>query len=385
MTVLQIIPTLDAGGAERTTVDVTRALVRQGNRALVVSEGGRLAKDIEAAGGVLFNLPVASKSPIQIISNIFQLKKIIQEHNVSIVHARSRAPAWSAFLASRQCGVPFVTTYHGTYSGRTYLKRLYNSIMVRGERVIANSKFIAGHIRDTYGLSPDKIITIPRGLDVEVFDPNRVSPQEIADLRAQWEVPDPNTAIILLPGRLTSWKGQGVLIEAAHRLREKGYTDFVCILMGDAQGRTGYERSLRHLITSHDLEQVVKIVPHTRNMPAAYELADVVISSSTRPEAFGRIAIEAQAMKRPVIVTDHGGAQETVLNEKTGWRVLPGDADAMARAIVRTLQLDIHEREAICERARQRVLRHYSVDVMCQNTLNLYSSLVGSKISQARG
>lgn len=379
MTILQVIPELDAGGAERTTVDITRALTEAGHRSVIVTEGGRLAPEITEAGGEIIEMPVASKSPVDIIANIYRLKKVIKTYNVSVVHARSRAPAWSSYLAAVQVGVPFLTTYHGTYSGRTYLKKLYNSIMVRGDRVIANSEFIARHIRDTYGLPLENIVTIPRGLDVDVFDPDQVTQDQIDALRADWNVPDARTAIILLPGRLTSWKGQEILIDAARILQEKGYTDFACVMVGDAQGRTAYEQGLRKVVSNNRLHDMVKIVGHCASMPAAYALSDVVISASTRPEAFGRIAIEAQAMMRPVIVADHGGAQETVLDGKTGWRVRPGDAEDLATKIVASLQVDPEVQAAMGEKARQRVLKHYSVDVMCRRTLNLYSSLVKSK------
>lgn len=252
--------------------------------------------------------------------------------------------------------------------------------MVRGIRVIANSEFIAGHIRDTYGLSVESIVTIPRGLDVDYFDPEAVRQEDMDELRASWDISDDDAAIILLPGRLTSWKGQSILIEAAHKLREKNYNKFVCVLMGDAQGRTAYESALRKSIEDHNLHDLVKIVEHCNNMPAAYQLADVVISASTRPEAFGRIAIEAQAMKRPVIVTDHGGAQETVVEGETGWRVPPDDAHALTGAIMHVLQMKDEELAVLGDGARQRVLQKYSVDIMCQNTLNLYSTLLGSKI-----
>ncbi len=375
--VLQVIPALHTGGAERATVDIARALVAGGHTALVAARGGRMVEELKGAGAEFVPLPVDSKNPARMMLNSLPLARLIRSRHIDLVHARSRAPAWSAFLAARRCKVPFVTTYHGTYAARSKVKHAYNAIMVKGDRVIANSHFIAEQIARLYHLPRDRIVTIPRGLDFSTFDPQAVSPARLDALRRSWELAGDDRPIILLPGRLTRWKGQPILIEAAADLIRRGTKRFVCILAGDAQGRTAYEDELRRLIDRHGLAAHVKLVGHCNDMAAAYALSTVVVSASTRPEAFGRIAIEAQAMGRPVVVTDHGGSRETVLNGETGWRVAPGDAAALAQALDATLSLAPEARRALAARARAHVIQSYSVNQMCDKTLALYQEIAG--------
>ncbi|HEV2561855.1 MAG TPA: glycosyltransferase family 4 protein [Rhizomicrobium sp.] len=371
--ILQLVPSLDAGGAERTAIDVAAALVGEGYAALVASEGGRMVPELLAAGGELIELPMASKSPVTMIANARALCQIIRTRNVKLVHARSRAPAWSGLWAARRTGVPFVTTYHGIYNASNALKRFYNSGMVRGRAVIANSQWTAAHIAREYKIAPEDITVIHRGVDLAKFDPANVSLERVAQLRAQWGVGE-NDLVILLPGRLTRWKGQLVLIEALSKLKPANTRT---ILAGDAQGRDAYESELRNAIAVAGLN--VFIAGHVSDMAAAYLVADIVVSASTDPEAFGRVAAEAGAMSRPVIATDHGGARETILRGASGELVTPGDADALARALERMIAAGPQTRAAMGAAARVHIAENFTRERMCTDTLALYRRLIAEK------
>ncbi|MGB0671240.1 MAG: glycosyltransferase family 4 protein, partial [Rhodospirillales bacterium] len=307
-TVLQVLPTLEmgGGGVERGTCEVAGAIVEAGGRALVASTGGTLEHELRRQGGELIQLPVDSKNPLVMYKNIERLAEIIRREKVEIVHARSRAPAWSALHAARRTGKHFVTTFHGTYGRQGLFKSTYNSVMGRGERVIAISRFIAGHIRQYYGVPADRIRVIHRGVDLARFDPKVVSAQRVVQLANQWRLTE-GLPIVMLPGRLTRWKGQTIFIEALAKL---GRQDIRAVIVGSDQGRTDYRQELENLIIRHGLAGVIRLVDHCPDMPAAYMLADVVVSASTEPEAFGRVVPEAQALGRPVVATDHGGARE---------------------------------------------------------------------------
>jgi len=382
-TILQIIPRLDAGGAERTTIDVAAALVRAGARALVASEGGRLASELQAVGGLLTPFPAATKNPLAMALNMRRLARLVVEERVDLVHARSRAPAWVALGACRMTGRPFVTTYHGAYSGRSALKLRYNSIMARGDIVIANSQFTADQIARLYPIARDRLRVIPRGTDLTRFAPNAVERARVARLREVWGVA-PHERVVLVAARLTEWKGQKVLIEAARLLRERGLDEVRYILAGDAQGREAYARELDALIEAAGLTGVVSRVGHCVDMPAALVAASVVAVPSTAPEAFGRSAVEAQAMGALVVVSDSGAAAETVLappqtpaQARTGWRTPPGDARALADALESALNLGATAREAVAQRARAHVERHFSLEQMTADTLAVYLSALG--------
>jgi glycosyltransferase involved in cell wall biosynthesis len=379
-TVLQIIPRLDAGGAERTTIDVAQALVAAGARALVASEGGRLTSELQAVGGLLSPFPAATKNPLLMALNVRRLARLIRDEGVDIVHARSRAPAWVALAAMRLAPRPFVTTFHGAYSGRSALKLSYNSVMARGDAVIANSHYTAELIRRLYPFARDRIAVIPRGADFAKFSPASVDPIRVARLRRSWGA-EPQERIVLLAARLTAWKGQKVLIEAAKRLREGGLAGVRYVLAGDAQGRNAYVKELDALVDKAGLKGVVARVGHCEDMPAAFLAASVVAVPSTEPEAFGRSAVEAQAMGAPVVVSDLGAVPETVLappqipaEERTGWRVPPGDARALAEALAHALSLGASAREALARRARAHVERHFSLEQMTRATLGVYLS-----------
>lgn len=329
-TILQIIPDLDTGGAERTAVDIAKGLTDVGARALVATEGGRLVAELQAKGGVWLPFPAASKNPLAMALNVRKLVLLCRHEGVELIHARSRAPAWVALAAARQLQLPFVTTYHGSYATRSAVKTLYNSVMARGDVVIANSAYTAELILAKHGFARDRIRVVNRGTNFAAFAPHAVAPERIQALRRAWGI-EGHQRIVLLPGRLTNWKGQRVLIEAARILRDGGDTDTAFILAGDAQGRDGYVKELDQLIAKAGLEGRVKRVGHCADMPAALLAAAVVTVPSTEPEAFGRVAVEAQAMGTPVVVSDLGAVPETVLAppqvspaERTGWRVPPG-------------------------------------------------------------
>ncbi len=379
--VMQVLPSLVTGGVERGTLDIAAALVKAGWKSIVVSSGGPLVRELERHGSRHIQLPVDSKSLWTVHRNIGRLAQVINQHHVDIVHARSRAPAWSAFYAAQRTGAAFLTTFHGTYNAGTRLKRWYNSIMTRGARVIAISEFIAWHIVAEYGVDPRLVRVIPRGVDFMNFDPSHVGAGRLVSQAREWRLPD-GVPVIMLPGRLSRWKGQTVLIEALAKL---GRRDVCCLLVGSDQGRKHYRSELEHLVKQFGLEGVVRTVDHCRDMPAAFMLADVVVSASLDPEAFGRVVAEAQAMGRPVVAPDHGGAQEIVIHGETGWLVPPGDASALARAIDEALSLDPLQRSILAERAITHVRAKFTRERMCAETLAVYNEVLQERAMTARG
>jgi glycosyltransferase involved in cell wall biosynthesis len=382
--VLQIVPSLNAGGAERTTLDIARALVANGIRALVASEGGRLESELIRSGGELIRLPVARKSLHMIVSNAAAIANIIRRENVILVHARSRAPAWSALMAARRTNTPFVTTYHGVYNGKTRLKRWYNSIMARGDAVIANSEWTASHILATYRFEPKQLTIIPRGIDLDRFDPASVEPQRIQAFRNWWGTKETDR-VVLLPGRLSRWKGQLVFLRALGHMRRAGKIppDVRAVIAGDAQGRMSYLREVMASIVRYELQDIALIADHITDMPAAYLAADIVVSASTDPEAFGRIPPEAAAMGRPVIATDHGGARETVLNAESGLLVKPNSAHDLADAMEELLSRTPDTLAAMGAKGRAHIVANYTVDRMCLDTLHLYSKVLDERAAKS--
>ncbi len=371
-TILQVLPSLDTGGVERGTVEMAEAIRAAGGAAIVASAGGRMVGSILYARGRHVTLPLMTKDPVGLWRNATRLRTLIGTERVSLVHARSRAPAWSAWWAARRAGVPFVTTYHGVYSEGFPGKRAYNAIMARGERVIAISEYVAALLRERHRVDPARIRVIPRGVDPDIFDPDRVGVPRIARLAAQWRLPD-GRPTVMLPARITRWKGAPVLLDALARLQRP---DVCCVLVGDAQGRTRFAQSLVAQAEALGMADRVRLVGQCDDMPAAYMLADVVVSASTEPEGFGRAVIEAQAMRRLVVATDHGGAAETVAHDHTGWRVTPGDADALAVAIGHALSLPQAERDWIGAESRASVLRSYTTAAMQAATIEVYRELL---------
>jgi glycosyltransferase involved in cell wall biosynthesis len=370
--VLQVLPALVTGGAERGAADIAIAVAAAGWTSLVASAGGPMVRELERAGVTHLTLPLDSKNPFVLRANIDRLGQAIQRQGVDIVHARSRAPAGSALYAARRAGVRFVTTFHGTYNFGNPAKRWYNSVMARGDRVIAASQFIVDHVVRNYHVSPAVMRHIPRGIDLDRFDPAKVSGPRLAKLAREWRLPD-GVPVVMLPGRLTRWKGQSVLIDA---IALRGKRDLRCLLVGSDQGRGAYRRELEQRIAAHGLEEVVHLIDECADMPAAFKLADLVVSASTDPEAFGRVAVEAQAMGRPVVATRHGGSLETVLDGETGWLIEPGNARQLAQAIDAALAMDPAERQAIAARGIAFVREHFGKDLMCARTLALYRELL---------
>lgn len=377
MNILQVVPELNAGGVERTTIEIAQVLSANAHQAHVASEGGRMEDELANAGGILHRLNLASKNPLTLRKNTRDLIKLIKEHKIDLVHARSRAPAWAAKAAADAVGIPYITTYHGIYNAKTGLKRRYNAIMAKGAFVIANSNFTKNHIMNEHGTDADKIVVIPRGVEMDVFDPASVKPADKTAMRTEWQVSE-NRPIILLPGRLTRWKGQLVAIAAIAELKENGI-DADLVLLGDAQGREDYVTELETKIETLDLQDRVFIAPHTQNMPAAYAAADIVISASTDPEAFGRVSAEAQAMQKLVVASNHGGSTETVVNGETGFLVTPDDAAALANGIASAVAISTRERKQMGKRARTRIGREFSAAALQKATLDVYETAINNR------
>ncbi|MDX2073538.1 MAG: glycosyltransferase family 4 protein [Alphaproteobacteria bacterium] len=369
--ILQVLPALSSGGVERGTVEIARAIQQAGGRALVASSGGKMMYQLFRLGAEHITLPLDSKNPFTVWRNARALVGIIREHGVDIVHARSRAPAWCAWLAAYKTGCRFVTTFHGTYGIQNRFKHRYNSVMVKGERVIAISNFIAEHIKANYAVDPANIRIIHRGVDLNLFTPDLFSHQRMDALIKEWRLPM-ELPVILFPGRITRWKGQDVFLRALAALPHR---HFFAVILGDDKKGGSYRGELESLITELGLEEHVRFAEHTQHITEAYMLARVVVATSIEPEAFGRVVLEAQAMGKPVIATSHGGPQETVIHGETGLLVPPGDVGALAAAIENVMGLDETMQQHIARDARKQAER-FSLDTMCEKTLAVYEELL---------
>jgi glycosyltransferase involved in cell wall biosynthesis len=380
-TLLQVVPELETGGAEQTTIDVARAVIAAGGRALVATRGGRMTARLESDGARLAQMPVQSKNPLVMLGNAARLTDLIRTEKVSLVHARSRAPAFAALWAARTTDTPFVATYHGVYKAQSSLKRWYNAVMTRGDLVIANSDYTRAHVLAEHRVDPDKVVSIPRGVDLDRFNPSWVTPDRVAALREAWGIAarDGRTRF-LLAGRLTRIKGHLTIIAAAAQMKAQGREDFLILFAGDDQGRSDYLDELRGAIAAAGLDDQVRIVGHCDDMPAAYLLADVAILPTTVPESFGRAAVEPQAMGRPVIASNHGGTTETVVDGLTGWLVAPEQPDAWAAAMTSAIELGPGRRAEMGQTGMNRTRQLYRVDAMCAATLAAYEQVL-----QARG
>lgn len=368
--VLQLTPALEQGGVERGTVEMARAIAGAGGRALVASRGGRMEAALERAGGRLIRLPVGAKAPWAIRRNARALAEVVRAEGVEIIHARSRAPAWAGWFAARATGCAFVTTWHGVYGEDFPGKRWWNGVMARGRPVIAVSDFVAGMIRERHPAA--EVVTIPRGADTDLFDPGAVAPARTAALAAKWGLVEDPRPVVMLPGRLSRWKGQREFVAAAARLRElRGAEDFLFLMVGgDPDGPFG--RELTAAIRKAGLGGCAALAGPCDDMPAALMLASVVVSASVAPEAFGRVAVEGMAMGRPVVASDHGGARETVEDGVTGWRCPPRDAGALAAAVGRALDLDAGARARMGAAGRARVEARFTTARMQAATLAVY-------------
>ena len=378
LTVLQIIPALGSGGAEQGTVDIAAALVKRGDKALIVTEGGWREETAQNVGANVILHDVATKNPAQIIKNAFWLAELIRREKVDIVHARSRAPAWSAKLASKMTGCPFVTTFHAAYKISGAAKRLYNSVMASATRVIAVSPFIATHIRENYGVPDTRLRVIDRGLDLSVLDPASIAEDRLSALRAAWKLPEGQKAIIL-PARLSAIKGHDTVLLALGKLKRRGLTLPPVVFVGDDQGRARYSRKLYDLVAHQGLDGVVIFAGACSDMPAAYALAQLVLQPSRVPEGFGRVPVEAMAMGVPVIASDLGAMKDTILEGQTGWLVAPEHPNDWAKAIERALSMTPEQREMMWRTARAHVAAHYTNEIMVAKTLAVYDDVAAER------
>jgi glycosyltransferase involved in cell wall biosynthesis len=369
--ILQVLPELRSGGVERGTIEIARAIVQAGGKSLVASSGGPMVTQLQKVGAEHITLPLASKNPITIWLNSLRLARIIRKYNVDIIHARSRAPAWSAWFAAQKTGCHFITTFHGTYGLKNKYKKQYNSIMTRGERVIAISHFIANHILENYEIAPQKLRIIHRGVDLSLFNPNRHSTQHMIELSKEWRLPE-EYPLILFPGRFARWKGQEVFIKALARLPHR---NFFAVLLGDDKGHENYRQEIEQLIVDLGLSGHVRIANHTHYITEAYMLSKLVVATSVQPEAFGRVVLEAQAMGKPVITTNHGGPQETVIDKETGLLIEPNDVDALATAINDVLSMPQDLQEQV-ERDSIANAQLFSLEKMCEQTIRVYLELL---------
>jgi glycosyltransferase involved in cell wall biosynthesis len=386
--ILQIIPELSAGGAERTVIEVAEAIVAAGGKALVATKGGRLEAELKAVGGEFIRFSASTKNPLAIYANARRLETFIARRRINLIHARSRAPAWSALIAARRAKIPFVTTYHGIYNQKNSLKGFYNSVMARGDIIIANSHYTASIVKKRHGIPETRLHVIPRGVDLERFSPNRVTDERIAALRRHWGV-SAKTRLIVLAARLTGWKGQRVAIEAAPIiLNRPEFADVVFILAGDDQGRTGYREALAARIEELGLTGRILLPGHCEDMPAAFKTATLALVPSIEPEAFGRISIEAQAMGCPVLVSGIGALPETIIEASedssasvsTGWSFSYGDEQALAFIMMAALSLTQDQRAAIGAAAQKNAAR-FSKTVLQRRTLRVYDQLLNTDMS----
>jgi len=377
--VLQVIPKLGYGGAETGCYDLAHYLPENNCSSYIVTSGGELLKFIDRKKVKVIKLPVHSKNPFLMLFNSIALIFIILLNNISIVHARSRAPAWSCLFATKFTRRRFVTTFHGTYNFKNPFKKFYNSVMVRSGLIIAGSNFIFSHINQNYPKYLDlkkKFLVIFRGINVDYFDSSTTLDSEENRLISDWEV-DKNKKMILMPGRLTAWKGQETFIEALNLVnKELGYDSFNAVILGSDQGRDIYTKKIKRLAEQHRLTGQLKFIEHCKNMPLAYKISDIVVSASVEPEAFGRVAVEAQSMEKPIIASDIGGSNETIIDNVTGFLFQSGNAEALSKKIVEVLQLDESRLKSIGIEGRKNVIKKFNVEKMCFSTYSEYKKLL---------
>jgi len=377
--VLQVIPKLGYGGAETGCYDIAHYLPENDCGSFIVTSGGELLKFIDKKKVKIIKLPVHSKNPLIIFINFLALVAIILVKNISIVHARSRAPAWSCLLAAKITGRKFVTTFHGTYNFNNKIKKFYNSVMVRSDLIIAGSNFIFSHIKDNYTKylnAKKKLLVIFRGINVDYFDPTTKLDSDEKKLLKKWQI-EKDKKIILLPGRLTGWKGQEVFIEAINLVNiELGYEAFYAVILGSDQGRDLYKKKLIRITEQHRLNNQVKFIDHCNDMALAYKVSDIVISASIEPEAFGRVAVEAQSMEKPIIASDIGGSNETIIDEKTGFLFESNNAKSLSKKILKVLSMDQTLLQSIGKEGRKNIIQKFNVEKMCFSTYSEYKRIL---------
>ena len=377
--VLQVIPKLNYGGAENGCFDLAHYLSENNCKSYIVTSGGELLKYIDQKKVKLIRLPVHSKNPIVMLFNSIILVLIILDNNISIVHARSRAPAWSCYFACLITRKKFVTTFHGTYNFKSSTKKFYNSIMLRSKLIIAGSNFIFNHINENYSRylnNKQKLRVIFRGINIDYYNKKNISILKQEKLKKEWEL-YPHRFTLLMPGRLTNWKGQEKFIEALNILIEDyNNSNFQAIILGSDQGRKVYKKKLINLIQRYRLNQKIKFIDHCKEMPLAYSISDAVVSASIEPEAFGRVSVEAQAMEKPVIASDLGGSKETILNKKTGFLYKHDDPRELAKILNNIIELDQDTLNSIGNEGRKNITKKFDVELMCDSTLREYKKLL---------
>ena len=377
--VLQVIPKLGYGGAETGCYDLAHYLPENDCGSYIVTSGGELLKFIDKKKVKIIKLPVHSKNPLIIFINFLALIWVILINNISIVHARSRAPAWSCLLAAKITGRKFVSTFHGTYNFNSKIKKFYNSVMVRSDLIIAGSNFIFSHIKENYTKYLDakkKLLVIFRGINVDYFDPTTKLDSDEKKLLKEWQI-EKDKKIILLPGRLTGWKGQEVFIEAVNLVNiELGYEAFFAVILGSDQGRDLYKKKLIRLTEQHRLVNQVKFIDHCKDMALAYKVSDIVVSASIEPEAFGRVAVEAQSMERPIIASNIGGSNETIIDEKTGFLFESNNAKSLSIKILKVLSMDEASLQSIGKEGRKNIIQKFNVEKMCFSTYSEYKRIL---------
>ena len=377
--VLQVIPKLGYGGAETGCYDIAHYLPENNCKSFIVTSGGELIKFVDKKKVKIIRLPVHSKNPILILFNAIILVGIILIFNISIVHARSRAPAWSCLLATKLTKRKFVTTFHGTYNFKSKFKKFYNSIMLRSDLIIAGSNFIFSHIKENYSELLNvkkKFLVIFRGINVDYFDCTTTLENDEKKLLKDWQI-NKEKKIILMPGRLTSWKGQQLFIEAINLVKvELGYEAFHAVILGNDQGRDLYKKKLIRLTEQHRLTDQIKFIDHCKNMALAYKISDIVVSASIEPEAFGRVAVEAQSMEKIIIASNIGGSNETIINNETGLLFESGDAKSLSKKIIQALTMDESSTKLMGKEGRKNVIKKFNVEKMCFSTYSEYKRLL---------
>ncbi len=377
--VLQVIPKLGYGGAETGCYDIAHYLPENNCESFIVTSGGELIKFINRKKVKLIRLPVHSKNPLIILFNSIFLIGIILIYDISIVHARSRAPAWACLLATKLTRRKFVTTFHGTYNFKGKLKKFYNSVMVRSNLIIAGSNFIFSHIKENYSnliSKKKKFLVIFRGINIDYFDPSTKTEDDEIKLLKKWEI-EKNKKLILMPGRLTSWKGQELFLEAINLVNiDLGYEPFNVVILGNDQGRDLYKKKLIRLTEQYRMTKQVKFIDHCKDMALAYKIADIIISASIEPEAFGRVSVEAQSMEKIIIASNIGGSNETIIDEKTGFLFESGDPKSLSKKIIRAITMDETSLKKIGIEGRKNIIKKFNVEKMCFSTYSEYKRLV---------
>ena len=377
--ILQVIPRLGYGGAETGCYDLAHYLSENGCSSYIVTSGGELIKYIDKKKVKLIKLPVQSKNPLLILLNSLILILIILFFNISIVHARSRAPAWSCLFATKITRRKFVTTFHGTYNFKNQLKKYYNSVMLKSDLIIAGSNFIFSHINENYSKYLDlnkKFLVIFRGINTEYFNPNKIHQSDEKKLISQWNI-NKERPLILLPGRLTSWKGQEMFIEALNLVnKEMPEQPFSAVILGSDQGRNVYKKKLLRLVEQYRLNNQVQFFDKCELMPLAYKISDIIVSASIEPEAFGRVSVEAQSMEKPIIASNIGGSNETIVNDKTGFLFEAGKPEELSKKIIHVLNLNESTLKFMGIEGRKNVIKKFNIEKMCFSTYSEYKKLI---------